>query len=132
MSDRANPLFSTAAIGGLANYWRQQFTRFLAGEPWPGALFSDHADYLNECAAIERLFSISGRQALGIHVEGHDFCFTAPRLLTGSWDNPAAGLSAMCGVYQALEKKKSAQSFATRAHEFKKAGASWIVVLDGG
>jgi hypothetical protein len=132
MSDRAKPLFSTAAIGGLANYWGQQFSRCLTSEPWPHELFSGHADYLNECLAVERLFSISGGQALGLGVEGCGFRFTAPRLLLGARDNPTAGLDAMRGVYQALEKKKAVNSFATRAHSFKNAGASWIVALDDG
>src|ERR1700676_4064835 len=42
---RRKPLFSTAAICGLANYWGQQFVRFSVGDPWPRHLFKDYAEY---------------------------------------------------------------------------------------
>src|ERR1035438_10333032 len=52
---RRRPLFSTAAIGGLANYWGQQFVRFSAGDPWPRHLFNDFAEYTSACQPIEGL-----------------------------------------------------------------------------
>src|SRR5262249_32978829 len=81
---RMKPLFSTAAVGGLANYWGQQVLRYEVDDCWPRELFRDYSDYMDECDAIERLFAVEGGEALGACFSRAEYRTTVPRLLTGS------------------------------------------------
>src|SRR5215472_17631618 len=44
------PIFSTAALGGLANYWGQQFVRYGYGDPYVASIFGNYENYLADCA----------------------------------------------------------------------------------
>ena len=130
---RRKPLFSTAAIGGLANYWGQQFVRFSTGDPWPRHLFKDHAGYVSACEAVESLFRVEGQQELGTQLPaGSHFRASVPRLLTGTRDDPGAGLAAMGMAYRLLEKGLDATTFETRVSSFQQVGNRWCVLLDNG
>ncbi len=128
----AKPLFSTAAIGGLANYWGQQIVRFCANDPWPRETFSDYTDYLAECGAVERLFTIEGGEAFGLDFTVKGYHGATPRLLVGSADDPRAELSAMRAVFHSIASRRGAQCFAARAHSFASEGGLWKVSLDDG
>ena len=47
-------LFDTAVIGGLANYWGQQFVRYAENDPWPRDVFTNYLEYETACAQIGR------------------------------------------------------------------------------
>jgi hypothetical protein len=130
---RRTPLYSTAAIGGLANYWGQQFVRFSAADPWPRHLFKDHAAYTGACAAIEGLFRLQEQEELRMRFPpASNFRASVPRLLTGTQDDPAAGLAAMRTAYRSLAKRLEATTFETRVASFEPAGNRWCVLLDDG
>ena len=40
-------IFSTASIGGLGNYWGQQFLRYEKNDFWPKDIFDHFKDYLD-------------------------------------------------------------------------------------
>jgi len=108
------PLLSTAAVGGLTNYWGQQFVRFAAGDPWPPQLFENYADYEGECDAIEKLFCLTGGETLGIGLAVSDgFRARVPRLLMGTAENPTADLAAVREVFGALKERTGAIAFQT-------------------
>ena len=129
---RSKPFFSTAAIGGLANYWGQQFVRFLAGDPWPNDLFDSYSDYEAECETIEALFCVEGGKTLDTRLPlGNGFGAWTSRLLTGTSDDALAGLLAMRHAYRALEEQMGATGFDTRAHAFEPADGRWRILLEG-
>jgi hypothetical protein len=130
---RRKPLYSTAAIGGLANYWGQQFVRFSAGDPWPSQLFGDYQAYASACEAIEGLFHLEGQEELSAELPAAaNFRARTPRLLTGVRSDPAAGLAAMREAYWALEKFVEATTFQSRVVSFDQVGNRWCVLLDDG
>ena len=129
--DRGKPLFSTAAIGGLANYWGQQFVRFMVGDPWPNSLFSSYSDYEAECQLIESLFCVEGDAILRTELDG-GFSARSPRLLTGAANSAVSGLGAMRQVFGVLEKNIGATVFDARVLRFQKAGSGWRVLLENG
>jgi glycine/D-amino acid oxidase-like deaminating enzyme len=130
---RREPLFSTAAIGGLANYWGQQFVRFSSGDPWPRQLFGDFEGYSSACQTIEGLFCLEGQEELSTPLPvPSNFRASVPRLLTGAPDDPNAGLAAMRNAYWVLEKLVDATTFETRVASFEQVGNRWCVLLDDG
>ena len=50
IANNATLAYSTAAIGGLANYWGQQFIRYLSTDPWPRCVFANYEGYQASCA----------------------------------------------------------------------------------
>ena len=98
-------LYDTASVGGLANYWGQQFLRYDRNDPWPHDIFNSYSDYEADCEKIERLFTCTadvGREAR----QGDDYLQHPPKLLTGSKDDPGAGLSSLRGVFQLMAAGK--------------------------
>jgi hypothetical protein len=130
---RRKPLYSTAAIGGLANYWGQQFVRFSVGDPWPRHLFKGYADYVSACETIERLFHLEGREDIGVELPAaSNFRASVPRLLTGTHDDPTAGLASMRAAYWILATRLNATTFETRVSSFEQVGNRWCILLDDG
>lgn len=125
-------LWATAAIGGLANYWGQQFVAVDAGDAWPADTFRSHADYLTEVDAIESLFRVGGGEALDGILPRPGYRLALPRLLTGSTDVPAAGLSAMREVFATAAGKFSSDIVAGRAHSIAPDRDGWMVRLISG
>jgi hypothetical protein len=126
------PLFATAIQGGLANYWGQQFVRYGVGDPYPGAVFPSYQAYVNDCAAIERFFKLEGGDALAPPARLPDgFSMLAPRLLTGTEDAPAGGLTSMRRAITTL--LDGAHVFPSRAERFAPCeGALWSLRLSDG
>ncbi len=128
----SRPLFSTAAIGGLANYWGQQFVRWGAADPWPRDAFASFAEYENACAHVERLFAIEGGESLDSRLFGEGFDLSRPRLLAGSIAEVGTGLGAMRLAFEATAATARARVFPRRAHAIARAGERWAVMLDDG
>ncbi len=94
-------LYDTASVGGLANYWGQQFLRYDKNDPWPRDIFNSYSNYEADCEKVERLFTCTqdaGREAR----QGGDYLQHAPKLLSGSKDDPGAGLSSLRDVFQSM------------------------------
>ena len=91
--------FDTAAAGGLANYWGQQFVRYTRMDPWPRQVFPSYEDYLAACAHIESLFlSTPGPdRSVGELQSSSGVSYDAftPNLMVGTPSSPEAGLRAM-------------------------------------
>ena len=90
------PMFCTAALGGLANYWGQLFIRYGYSDPYMTSVFENYETYLADCAAIEAKFAISGGGELSRppNLLGEYFVHQ-PRLLTGTAAKHDAGLFSM-------------------------------------
>jgi hypothetical protein len=127
----ALPLFSTAAAGGLANYWGQQFVRYAANDPWPSDIFEDHADYQDGCGTIEQLFHIEGGEPVSLPPGRNEYVRT-PRLLTGSRSDPGAGLYAMRQAGDLLRMRTGATAFETRASALSEMNGRWHILLENG
>ena len=103
-------LYSTSIVGGLANYWGQQFVGYEANDPLPN-VFGDFGEYKYFCQKIESLFYCT-RSSLNQNKNG--FISRLPRLLIGARDLPDAGLFSMQRVFRKLcEDKKVECSEAT-------------------
>lgn len=129
---RTRPLWATAAIGGLANYWGQQFVPVSSGDAWPADAFRTHADYLAEVGAIENLFRLEGGEALEGILPRPGYHMALPRLLTGSTNMPATGLSAMREAFAMATVRFHGDIIAARAHSIAPDGEGWTVKLFGG
>jgi hypothetical protein len=94
--EKRGSLCATSIIGGLANYWGQQFVRYLENDLWPRDVFRDYKDYIGCCEAIESLF-VCSTQSAAIQEEhiGERYVKITPRLLIGTPDAPESGLLAM-------------------------------------
>lgn len=126
------PMFSTAAVGGLANYWGQQFVRWGEADPWPQDTFASFADYGRACDSVERLFAIEGGGPLSINSIGDGYRALTPRLLSGSAEDGAAGLGAMRRAFASRAAAVRASVFPRRADSIARVGADWVVRLDDG
>jgi hypothetical protein len=130
----ASPAFSTATVGGLANYWGQQFIRYLPTDPWPRDVFDSYEEYQTACARIETAFNIDetnkptepgGRSIAPYHVE-------SPRLLVGTADDPALGLMSMRRTMEQLLAHHNATTIAARVESLAPNGAIWQARLTDG
>lgn len=109
-SHEGGALFDTATIGGLANYWGQQFIRYERCDPWPREFFASYADYISACRDVEALFSCSpGGGARNEHVFDAGYVGRTPNLLIGSAKNSGDGLLAMREVFEQLAMARRAQ-----------------------
>lgn len=108
-------LFSTAAVGGLANYWGQQVVRYAQDDPWPRAIFADYAQYLECCERVERLFAlIPAADAQRCAPIGGNYVAVRPRLLvSSSGDGRPSHHRAMRDVFERLTRAQ--QAFITNA-----------------
>jgi len=132
ITNSSRPLFSTAAVGGLANYWGQQFVRWQDEDPWPRDAFTGFDDYLHACARIERLFSLEGGEPLDSGLAGHGFASTKPRLLLGSAAHAGTGFGAMRLAFEAAAQNVSARVISARARSFARERNRWTIALDDG
>lgn len=126
-------LFDSASVGGLANYWGQQFVRDGAGDPWAREIFADHQEYERACAEIESLFVCSppGTSASGTASQ-EDYSSFTPRLVLGVPDNPSCGLLAMREALDSLCEQRGLTRYSARARGWEKAGAHMRVHLENG
>lgn len=116
---KTHALFDTATVGGLANYWGQQFLRYEKNDPWPHEVFDDFPDYESHCGKVEELFTVSPKNPTEKQHKG-DYLQCAPNLLVGTKDDPDAGLLSMREVFRSISERQSARI----VHE---AAASWSV-----
>ncbi len=129
---RARPIFSTAAVGGLANYWGQQFVRWSEHDPWPRDAFADFDAYERACARIERLFALDGGEPVGTMAFGDDFACVRPRLLAGSAEGESTGLTGMRLAFAVAAAAAQARVIPDRARRIVRAGARWALELEDG
>lgn len=97
-------LFSTAEVGGLANYWGQQLWRY--GPKEVDAVtsgFVSWKNYLSSCDAIEsRLQIVGGELIKSLPLRQTSVNICRPRLLTGLVGQPNLGAGAMSAAFTAL------------------------------
>ncbi len=127
---RTRPIFSTAAVGGLANYWGQQFVRWTKHDPWPRDAFADFGAYERTCARVERLFALQGGEAIDPGGFGDGYVLARPRLLAGSAGGGDTGLTAMRLAFAAAAEAAGARVIARRARRIVRAGTRWAAELD--
>lgn len=132
LGGRGAGLFSTAAEGGLANYWGQQFVRYREGDPWPRDVFADYRDYVGACEAIEALFSISPAHFQAAAYVEQDYWRQTPRLVVGSRDAPSAGLYAMRHAFRSLAAEKHAELVQERVLSMARERDAVLVKLGSG
>lgn len=124
-------LSSTAAEGGLAAYWGQQFVRYGEGDPWPAQDFADYGTYLAACDEVEALFRLSPAQAEARPV-GDGYQAQTPRLLIGTPQDPANQLLAMRSAFRALAEARGAVVLPRRAVRLDVDPRGVGVLLDDG
>ena len=92
--DGSLQIFSSAEMGGLANYWGQQLRPYLMDDPWSSTeTLPRWEQYRWACTEVEAALTVAGGalyQSPGRVVE--PFEFQEPRLLTGTKSQPNAGL----------------------------------------
>jgi hypothetical protein len=130
--ENGKPLFSAATSGGLANYWGQLFCRYGSCDPYPSGIFENYESYLEDSRFIERMFSLTGGNALPrpAALPG-DYQLFQPRLLRGTAEDSAADLMSM---RRALEVASSGVAvFSQRALNIsQKDQLLWSVNLSDG
>jgi hypothetical protein len=127
---RGAGLFSTAAVGGLANYWGQQFVRYCEGDPWPADFFDSYSDYERTCWHIEAMFALT-MPASDTEIGGGYVARTS-RLLVGTDKEPQSGLLAMRRAFQNLAASCKAQTIPLRATSWSIDGDGVCVTLSNG
>lgn len=88
-------LSTTAALGGLSNYWGQQFIEYLEGDEWPRNLFADHQSYSACCSKIKSTFHClpTAKKTQATRIEKYEA--SKPQLLLGTKERTEAGLFSM-------------------------------------
>lgn len=119
-------LLRPAVVGGLANYWGQQFVRYEANDPWPRATFGSHDHYLEACSRIEDLFLCTpGAAERGSIVTlGGGYQHRTPNLVVGSAGEGRLGLRTMRSAFEA-------QARAHGATVRQASAARWELTADG-
>lgn len=131
--DVKKPLFTTGVVGGLANYWGQQFLRYASEDPWPREMFQDFFNYEENCDSIEQLFHLEGGEQIRAGIQFDDgYHFRVPRLLMGSREDRLSGLFAMRHVFRRLTTSLGTQVFETRAEALSESGDMWRIHLQTG
>lgn len=131
-SNRRKPLLSSAIVGGLANYWGQQFLRYESGDPWPRDVFGDFATYEAQCAAVEKGFVFTGGSDVLLPATRAGYSARLPRLLVGSIESPASDLMAMRHAFRAQVNRTGAEVFGTRAASLERTQRVWRINLHDG
>lgn len=129
---RSRPLFSTAAEGGLANYWGQQFVRLGEADPWPRDAFASFHDYERACGDVERLFEVNGGERVNTGLLDDGFEFVRPRIVVGSAADRSAGLNAMRFVFAEMVAESRARLIHARVKSLARVGGRWAATLDDG
>jgi hypothetical protein len=126
--------FSTAAVGGLASYWGQQFVRYQEGDRWPAEIFDGYGDYEHTCSQLEAMFALttdSEREWTDATMAEHYVAHT-PRLLVGDDKQPRSGLDAMGRAFEKLSASRHAATTPLRAISWMTEGANVRVTLSNG
>jgi len=123
--------FSTAALGGLASYWGQQFLRYEEGDRWPVEIFDNYGDYERTCSEIEAMFALTpvSEREWNDETIGKYYVARTPRLLVGTDDEPQSGLHAMRRTFQKLAALRKAETTPVRAISWRTEGDSVRVML---
>jgi hypothetical protein len=132
---RGAGLFSTAAVGGLANYWGQQFVRYREGDPWPAEFFDSYSDYERTCWHIEAMFALTTPASESERNDaeiGGGYVARTPRLLVGTDKEPQSGLNAMRRAFQGLAASRKVQTIPQRATSWTTDGGGVCVMLSNG
>ncbi|MBK0094589.1 hypothetical protein IBT49_01250 [Erwinia sp. S63] len=132
LASKSKALYATAITGGLANYWGQQLIHNEANDPYDTNLFKTYSEYLNECSAIADLFTITGGDAYHKRSSLPDgFVLREPKLLSGTLNDPKAGLKAMRATID--DATKSHTCFQLRAERISRSETNmWSVHLSDG
>jgi hypothetical protein len=127
IADTATLAFSTATIGGLANYWGQQFIRYLPTDPWPSCVFGRYEKYEAACARIETAFTIDQANTLTQPNARRMAPYRSenPRLLVGTADDPGAGLLSMRRTMEQLLARHDAITIDARVESLASYGGTW-------
>ena len=126
-------LLRPAIVGGLANYWGQQFARYEANDPWPAGAFDSHAQYLEACGRIEELFHCSpGAAAQDAVTLGSGYSCRTPNLVVGSAAGRQLGLRSMRDAFQAQAAAQGAAVVDLAAVRWEVRGDLVRVVLSDG
>jgi choline dehydrogenase-like flavoprotein len=131
---RGAGIFCTAALGGLANYWGQQFVRYQEGDAWPADIFDNYIDYERACSHVEAMFALSQVSENGWDDAAISERYIAhtPRLLVGTDEEPQSGLQAMRQAFQRLAASRKAQTTPLRATCWRTDGDGVCVMLSNG
>jgi hypothetical protein len=127
-------LFSTATLGGLANYWGQQFVRYQPGDPWPAEVFHNHGDYERTCSEIEAMFALTQvlENKWNVAALGEHYVVRTPRLVVGTGDRPQSSLHAMGRAFLNLAASHNARMIPVRATSLTTDGDGMCVTLSNG
>lgn len=126
-------LLRPAIVGGLANYWGQQFARYEARDPWPAGSFDSHAQYLEACFRVEGLFHCSpGTHAADPLTLGSGYTCRTPNLVAGSAAGRQLGLLSMRDVFQSQAAAHQATVVDLAAVRWEVRGDLVRVVLSDG
>ncbi len=108
-------LFETSIVGGLANYWGQQFLPYMANDPWPRHLFIDHKDYLDCCDKILKLFILNNLKSKNKNITLFSpkcaYRVSKPSLVLGVREDLTAGLDSMRLAFQSVTQGNNVRIF---------------------
>jgi len=116
-ASRGAKLFDTAVIGGLANYWGQQFVRYAKNDPWPRDIFTNYLEYETACARIEALFVTCPTASLELSC---GYVARTPTLVVGASAAPTCGLLAMRQTFLDLASMQNVEVIPAVALSWKR------------
>jgi hypothetical protein len=129
----AQPLLVAATVGGLENYWGQQFVRYDSADAWPRETFADFDTYTKTCAQIEGDFSITGDENLTLPRSGNiPYRTHTPRLLTSIPGELQAGLFSMRYAIECQLQRLDAETHHTKCTSLLRTNQGWQAQLANG
>lgn len=130
--DDRTTLYASAAVGGLAKYWGQQFVRYAANDPWPRHIFGSYEAYIRSCQRVERAFCVRGGEEIGNLDAEPPYQLTIPRLLRSEAGDEQADLQALPKLFDQIVAHSGFAVIPRRVSHFTMVPGGCRVVLDNG
>ena len=132
ITSRNVALYSSAAPGGLANYWGQQFVRYSQADPWRGNSIASYQEYLDICQILEKKVPLVGGRILG-NTNGDDrYEVIQPRLVSNGAGRMGGDGRIMRSAFERAVGEVGASVSRGRAQWTERSGNKWTVHLDNG
>jgi hypothetical protein len=131
---RQKLLFSSSKMGGLANYWGQQFISYREQDPWPTTVFDTYEAYLKAVHGTEALFEITASCDIRNKRFSDDagMRVRSPYLMTGTPNSPGCQLFAVSKAMEHECTKRKICMYNGRATRLARDGGDWLIHMRPG
>ena len=107
-------IYSSASVGGFANYWGRQFIEFLPNDEYPKKYFKKYSDYIAQCKK-----TISNFTLINLFEEKKkedNYNIYKPILLIGTRNDPSSLYKAMSNIFNNLKSEIKINEFESRVN----------------